>query len=239
VGSLKYWLWLSGQTGLSCRCKASVIGHFQDAERAFFAPAGEFETIPGVNAAEAAILEKRELSHAERILADCRQQGIDIITMQDARYPKWLKNIFAPPVVLYVKGRLPDVDNLPAIAVIGTRKASAYGLKMGRNLSYEISRSGGIVISLLTEGVDRETARGCLMAGGCCIGVLGTAHEKENALHRDIIASGALVSEYPPGIKQQKFFFKERKKIFVGYNFRYVGGFRCELVFVLCQRSFN
>ena len=218
MGALKYWLWLSGQSGLSCRCKAAVIEHFQDAERAFFAAAAAFETIPGVSKAEAALLEKRELDTAERILAECGRQGIDIITMQDARYPKRLKNIFNPPVVLYVKGTLPDVDNLPALAVIGTRSASAYGLKMGRNLSYEISRAGAVVISMLGEGIDREAAKGCLMAGGCCIGVLGTAHEKENALQRDIIASGALISEYPPGIKQQKYFFKERNRIASGLS---------------------
>ena len=218
MSAMKYWLWLSGQSGLSCRCKAAVIEHYRDAELAFFAPSGEFETIAGVSKAEAALLEKRDIHNAENILAQCQQQGIDIITMQDARYPKRLKNIYSPPVVLYVKGSLPDVDNLPAIALIGTRKASAYGLKMGRNLSYELSKSGSIVISLLTEGIDREAARGCLMAGGCCVAVLGTAHEKENPLHRDIIASGALISEYPPGIKQHKYFFKERNRIASGLS---------------------
>lgn len=218
MAAIKYWLWLSAHSDVSARAKAAIIRRYQDAEAAFFAPTAELETIPGVTKTEAARLEKRELNEAERILAECDRQGIDIITMQDARYPKRLKNIFAPPVLLYVKGRLPDVDTVPAVAVIGTRKASVYGVKMGRNISYEIAKSGGVVISMLTEGIDREAAKGCLLAGGSCIAVLGTGHGAETALHRDIIASGALVSEYPPGTPSRKYHFRERNRIASGLS---------------------
>lgn len=215
---MKYWLWLSGQSGVSSRARAAIIRHYQDAELAFLAPTGEFETIPGLSKAEAQLLEKRDIANAERILHDCDRLGIDIITMQDARYPKRLKSIYAPPVLLYVKGRLPDVDSEAAVAVIGTRKASAYGLKMGKSISYEIAKCGGTVISMLSEGIDREAAKGCLLAGGRCIGVLGTGHGEEKSLHRDIIASGALISEYPPGAVPQKFFFRERNRIASGLS---------------------
>jgi len=216
MAAIKYWLWLSGQSDVSARAKAAIIRHYKDAETAFFAPSGEFAAIPGVTANEAARLEKRDMKEAERILRECDRQGIDIITMQDARYPKRLKNIFAPPVLLYVKGRLPDVDTVPAIAVIGTRKASVYGIKMGRNISYELAKSGAAVISLLTEGIDREAAKGCLLAGGSCIGVLGTGHGHDSELYKDIISAGALVSEYPPGAPSRKYYFRERNRIASG-----------------------
>lgn len=218
MGAIKYWLWLSGQSGVSCRAKAAVIRQYQDAENAFFAPSGEFEKIPGVTMAEAAILEKRELGMADGILADCDRLGIDIITMRDSRYPKLLKNISDAPVLLYVKGRLPDMDSVPALAIIGTRKASPYGIKMGRKISFETAKSGGIVISLLTEGVDREAAKGCLLAGGQCVAVLGTGIDRLNALQRDIASTGALVSEYPPGVLPQKYFFRERNRIASGLS---------------------
>lgn len=218
MAEMKYWLWLSGEPRLSPRAKAAVIRHYSDPELAFMAPVGEFAGIPGLSAAEAAVLERRDLSRVEAIASACREQGIDIITMQDAAYPKRLKNIFDPPVVLYVKGRLPELEQRPAIAVIGTRKASPYGLKMGRSLAYEISKCGGIVISGLTEGIDRAAAIGCLQAGGCCIGVLGRPHGNDNALQRDVIASGALISEYPPGMESRRGFYRERNRIASGLS---------------------
>lgn len=218
MGAIRYWLWLSAQSGVSAQAKAALIDHYKDAENAFFAPDGEYEKIPGISRAEAQRLEKRDISVAEQILADCTAQRIDIITMQDAAYPKLLRDIYAPPVVLYVKGRLPDFDAVPTVAVIGTRKASTYGLKMGRSIAYEISKSGGAVISMLGEGVDRKAAEGCIMADGCCIGVLGTGHGGEHPLYRDIVSNGALISEYPPNTPSQKHFFRDRNRIASGLS---------------------
>lgn len=218
MGAIRYWLWLSAQSGVSAQAKAALIDHYKDAENAFFAPDGEYEKIPGISRAEAQRLEKRDISVAEQILADCTAQRIDIITMQDAAYPKLLRDIYAPPVVLYIKGRLPDFDAVPTVAVIGTRKASTYGLKMGRSIAYEISKSGGAVISMLGEGVDRKAAEGCIMADGCCIGVLGTGHGGEHPLYRDIVSTGALISEYPPNTPSQKHFFRDRNRIASGLS---------------------
>ena len=102
MAAIKYWLWLSSQTRLSPRARAAVAKHYGGAEEAFHAPAGDFSHVPGVNRLEAQLLEKRDMSRVEPILEACQIQGIDIITMQDADYPARLKNIFAPPVVLYV-----------------------------------------------------------------------------------------------------------------------------------------
>ena len=218
MGAIRYWLWLSAQSGVSAQAKAALIDHYKDAENAFFAPDGEYEKIPGISRTEAERLEKRDLSVVEQILADCTAQRIDIITMQDASYPKLLRDIYAPPVVLYVKGRLPDFEAVPTIAVIGTRKASSYGLKMGRSIAYEIAKSGGAVISMLGDGVDSKAAEGCIMADGCCIGVLGTGHGGEHPLYRDIVSTGALISEYPPKTPSQRHFFRDRNRIASGLS---------------------
>ena len=218
MSAIKYWLWLSSQTNVSLRSRAELIRHYGDAERVWYAPDGEYAGIPGVSASDAAILERRDLRGCDRILSDCDRMGIDIVTMQDARYPRCLSAIYAPPPVLYVRGKLPAVDDTPSIAIVGTRKASPYGLKMGRNLAFEISKCGGIIVSGLTEGIDRAAAMGCLMADGRCIGVLGTAHTAETRLQRDIAARGALVSEYPPGTVTQKRFFRERNRISAGLS---------------------
>lgn len=219
MAAIKYWLWLSSQTRLSPRARAALAAYYGGAEEAFHAPAGDFCRVPGVNSLEAQLLEKRDMSRVEPILAACQMQRIDIITMQDADYPARLKNIFAPPVVLYVKGSLKGLDEEAAVAVIGTRKASPYGLKMGRNLAWEIAKAGGTVISLITEGIDEAAAKGALLGGGRCIAVLGTGHrERERALCRDIARSGALVSEYAPGTPSLKSFFRDRNRIASGLS---------------------
>jgi len=111
------------------------------------------------------------------------------------------------------------VDDSALIAVIGTRKASPYGLKMAGRLSYGITKCGGIVVSGLTAGIDAEAAKAALMAGGTCIGVLGTAHEENRSpLARDVAEAGALISEYPPGTVAQKSFFRARNRISAGLS---------------------
>ena len=219
MASIKYWVWLSAQTGVSPAAKAALLRHYGNAETAFFAPAGEFGRIKGISAWDAAVLESRDMSRVEDILAGCRQLDIRPVTMQDADYPERLRNIFAPPAVIYVKGKLPELDDEAAIAVIGTRKASPYGLKMGSRLAGEIVRCGGIVISGLTSGIDAAAARGALLADGVCIGVLGTSHDMEKgSLARDVCVKGALISEYPPGTQPLRSHFRDRNRISAGLS---------------------
>ena len=219
MSALQYWIWLSSLEGVSVRAKTAVIRRFGDAETAFFAPAGVLGRTEGVNENEAALLEQRSLRRVDEILGDCEVQNISIITMQDALYPKRLRAIWAPPAVLYVKGRLPYVDDEAAVAVVGTRSASSYGIKMSRQIAGEIVRCGGLVISGLTNGVDAAAAYGALEAGGVCIGVLGTAHEmQESELSRDVCQRGALVSEYAPGTRSLKSFFRDRNRISSGLS---------------------
>ena len=219
MSALKYWIWLSSLEGVSVRAKAAVIRRFGDAESAFFAPKGVLGGTEGVSPAEAAVLEQKKLGRADEILGDCEAQKLSIVTMQDALYPKRLRAIWAPPVVLYVKGRLPFIDDEAAIAVVGTRSASAYGIKMSRQIAGEIVRCGGVVISGLTSGIDAAAAYGALEAGGVCVGVLGTAHEmQESELSRDVCQRGALVSEYAPGTRSLKSFFRDRNRISAGLS---------------------
>ncbi len=216
---LKYCLWLSSATSVRPEAKTALLRHYGSAEKAYFAPEGEFVHIEGISYKDAAILEKRDISRCEFIQDECAEQDISIITIEDSAYPKRLKNIFAPPVVLYVKGKIKNFDELPIISVIGTRKASTYGLKMGRKIASEVCQCGGTVISMLTEGIDSEAARGALLAGGKCIGILGTAHEKQmSRLYEDILSKGSLISEYPPGTKPQRSFFRDRNRVASGLS---------------------
>lgn len=218
MSALSYWIWLSNAE-LSVRTKAALMEHYGDAETAFFAPAGEFAHIEGVSHADAAILEKRDMSDTARIIEECQAQGLSVISYQDSAYPSRLRNIYAPPPVLYIKGRLPAVDDNAVIAVVGTRKATPYGLKMARTIAGEIVRCGGIVISGLTHGIDAAAAEGALSAGGICVGVLGTAHQDDaGVLYAGVAERGAVISEYAPGSPAQRSFFRDRNRITAGLS---------------------
>ena len=218
MSALSYWIWLSNAE-LSVRTKAALMEHYGDAETAFFAPAGEFAHIEGVSRADAAILERRDISDTARIIEECQAQGLSVISYQDSAYPSRLRNIYAPPPVLYIKGRLPAVDDNAVIAVVGTRKATPYGLKMARTIAGEIVRCGGIVISGLTYGIDAAAAEGALNAGGICVGVLGTAHQDDaGVLYAGVAERGAVISEYAPGSPAQRSFFRDRNRITAGLS---------------------
>lgn len=218
MSALSYWIWLSNAE-LSVRTKAALMEHYGDAETAFFAPAGEFAHIEGVSRADAAILERRDMSDTARIIEECQAQGLSVISYQDSAYPSRLRNIYAPPPVLYIKGRLPAVDDNAVIAVVGTRKATPYGLKMARTIAGEIVRCGGIVTSGLTHGIDAAAAEGALSAGGICVGVLGTAHQDDaGVLYAGVAERGAVISEYAPGSPAQRSFFRDRNRITAGLS---------------------
>lgn len=216
MSALRYWLWLA-TAEVSLRTRARILDRYTDAEAAFMAPAGELAALDGISLKDAKTLEAHKNAAMGEVESKCAALGIKILTMQDAAYPQRLRNIFSPPPVLFIKGELPMVDENALIAVVGTRNASPYGLKMGRDIAFEIARSGGIVVSGLSSGIDAQAARGAMLAGGRCVSVLGTPIELETGLlAADVAAHGALISEYAPGTKPQRSFFRDRNRISAG-----------------------
>ncbi len=167
---LKYWLWLATRKGLGARGAWLVAKHFSSPEAAYAADQWAYDQIEGLRSAEG--LMDKDLSVPERILRQCYEKGISILTVQDAAYPDRLRASDDPPVVLYYKGILPDLNG-PAIGVVGTRKASVYGLTQARRMGYSLSRCGCTVISGGAKGIDGEALRGALTGGSPVIAVLG------------------------------------------------------------------
>ena len=219
MAAIEYWLWLSTSAKLSPRAKTVLLKHYGSPEAMYEAPRGEITKLLGRHSEGAETLEKRDLSSALRTIDRCKMQNIEVISIDDPRYPVRLKNIYAPPHIIYVKGRLPKIDEEPAIAVIGTRNASPYGIKMGRKLGFEIAKCGGVVISGLTKGIDAAGAEGALIADGKCIGVLGVPHElARGKMAEELAVRGALISEYPPGAGVHRQFFRARNRIAAGLS---------------------
>ena len=220
---LKYWVWLAELPRLKGPERLALLRHFGSPEELFFADREELLLVEGLPPARAELALNRDLSAADRILADCQRLGQRIMTIQDAEYPQRLRNIFNPPLVLYVKGRMPVMDEEAAIAVVGTRECTPYGTACGERLGRELAASGAVVVTGLARGVDSAAARGALRAGGTVVGVTGggldVVYPPENGdLYADVAATGVLLSEYPPGSPPDKAHFPVRNRIMSGLS---------------------
>lgn len=220
---LKYWVWLAELPGLKGPERLALLRHFGSPEDIFFADREELLLAEDVSPAQAELALNRDLSAADRILADCQRLGQRIMTIQDAEYPQRLRNIFDPPLALYVRGRVPAIDEEAAVAVVGTRSCTPYGVASAERLSQELAASGAVVVTGLARGVDSAAARGALRAGGTVVGVTGSGldvvYPPENRdLYEDVAAAGVLLSEYPPGSEPEKHHFPARNRIMSGLS---------------------
>ena len=219
---LKYWVWLA-ELRLSNPFRLALLRHFGTPENVFLAGEEEILLTEGATREQAALLKNHDLRAADRILADCQRLDQRILTIQDAEYPARLKNIYDPPCLLYVKGRLPVIDEEVVTAVVGTRKCTPYGERCAERFGYGITSGGGVIVSGLASGVDGAASRGALRAGGPTIGVAGggvdVRYPAENRdLYDDIAAAGALLSEYPPGTRPDGWRFPVRNRIISGLS---------------------
>ncbi|MGD9642251.1 MAG: DNA-processing protein DprA [Elusimicrobiales bacterium] len=167
----------------------------------------------------------------ETELRSAEKSGIAVYTALDEGYPELLKNIYDPPLVLYARGGLRP---LPAAAIVGTRKATAYGLRTAARLARELAQAGAAVVSGLARGIDTAAHRAAVEAGGVTWAALGTGlncvYPEENAaLAADIVKSGgALVSEFPLDKGPLPANFPRRNRIISGLSLATVvveGGF--------------
>lgn len=212
-----YWIWFAQLKGLNLWQKRQLLETFHDPEELY-------HTDPTALPEEVrSALEEKDLQEARQILYRCNQRGISILSYGDAAYPQRLRNIEEPPMVLYVRGHLPDWDAQPVIGVVGTRKASAYGLQAAHMLGGQIAVCGGLVISGMATGIDALSMEGALDAGKSCVGVLGGGVDvvyptSNRNLYNRTREYGCLLSEYPPGSRPYPGNFLRRNRIISGIS---------------------
>lgn len=221
MASLKYWLWLTNLEGLTIQQRLSLLDHFGQPDKVYFGDSGEYALVEGMTRQAMTALENKSLEQVDRILGDCARLGLRIITIQDAEYPDRLRNIYDPPLVLYVQGRMPSFDDEVAIAMVGSRKASPYAQMMGEKLAFQMAGLGALIVSGLAAGGDASAHRGALRAGGFTAAVIAGGHDviypRENrALYEDIGVRGVILSEYPPGTPHDRTHFPVRNRIISG-----------------------
>ena len=220
---LVHWIWLSLRKGLNDREKCALLAEFADPEDLYYADESRILSLTaGKETAREALLDKN-LTEAEEILAQCGKKKISILCYADRAYPDRLRSIADPPLVLYYQGSLPDLNVKPVIGVVGTRKASLYGLNTARRLGRELGEGGGIVISGLAKGIDSIAMEGALAGDGVVLGVLGCGVDvvyprSSKNLYEATRRQGCLLSEYPPGTPPVGWHFPRRNRIISGLS---------------------
>lgn len=221
MSALKFWVWLTEQNRLGGPARQALLEHFGSPEEVYYAEPGDLLQVEGITADQAQALENKSLDRAQSILEECARKDIFLLTAQDALYPQRLKNIYDPPLLLYGRGSMPLFDEEAAVAVVGTRSCSPYGIRTAERFGFEMSKQGGLVVSGLARGIDAASQLVALRAGGLTAAVLGcgvdVVYPPENdRLYEDVAASGVLLSEYPPGAEPFGWHFPARNRILSG-----------------------
>lgn len=182
---------------------------------------------PGLYAAQLQEKGLALLRHAlvdeARLLDGLAKKKMALVLREDAQYPPLLRQIAHPPHLLYVYGETDLTDRFP-VAVVGTRRASAYGLTHTREIAAELAQTGVCVVSGLALGIDAAAHTGALDGGGRTVAVLGGAldkpypQENEPLMRRILESGGSVVSEYAPGTPPSRYSFLQRNRIIAGMS---------------------
>lgn len=216
-------LLLSLIPGIGPRTQRALLDRFTTAAQVLAAGRSELSGVRGVGPKlVSAIEEGRRGIDVDDFLARCDKLGVRLLTRRAAEYPAALQEIPDPPEVLYVRGRLEPVDAL-AVAIVGSRHATHYGLAQAERLAGSLARAGLTIVSGLARGVDAAAHRAALAAGGRTLAVLASGvariyppeHEE---LAEEIAGSGAVVSEASIDAQPLAGAFPQRNRIISGLS---------------------
>lgn len=219
---LLHWVWFAELKDISLLHKHRLLERFGDPEELFRMSEEALLNAVLPEKERNALLDKN-LWKAEQIIERCTKWDIGVLPVTDSAYPKRLRNSPDAPIVLYYRGVLPDWEARPFIGVVGTRKASAYGLQVAHQLGSQIASCGGFVVSGGAAGGDTAAMQGAMRAGYPVVGVLGCGVDvvyphSNRKLFEKIIAEGCLISEYPPGTEPKPWHFPARNRIISGVS---------------------
>jgi DNA processing protein len=217
-----HWIALKLVPGLGTRTSAKLIDRFRTATAIFRAPRTELEAA-GLSAAVAQSIasgctfEDAAAQH-QRML----ESGAELVTISDPRYPQSLREIFDPPILLFARGRVELLTSL-ALAVVGTRRPTPYGLAVAERISSDLANAGLTISSGMARGIDAAAHKGALASNGKTIAVLGCGvdviYPQENRkIAGDIAARGLIVSEFPMGATAFPQNFPIRNRIISGIS---------------------
>lgn len=218
--SAQYWLGLGHIQGLGVRGVHSLVRHFNSPQRVYSASLTELEACGLPSRVARDISSRKGLAEAEQEMQAARRLDAQLIVPSSVTYPPLLNQIADPPLVIYVLGDV-KVLSQHAVAVVGTRRPSAYGSSVAHRLAADLAGRQLVIVSGLARGIDSASHRGALEAGGKTVAVLGSGvnviYPRENKkLAERCIESGAVISEFPLGTPPTPENFPIRNRIISG-----------------------
>ncbi|MBU0686457.1 MAG: DNA-processing protein DprA [Candidatus Margulisbacteria bacterium] len=219
----KYLLALSSVPGIGNATLKALLTHFELAEDICTATEKELLSVPGINPKIVAeIIKARETHNFDIQLKIDMPSHTEIIEYTNEKYPQLLKTIYDPPPYLFARGNLDLLDEL-CFGVVGTRKATSYGLKMAQHISTGLAQAGFTIVSGMAEGVDAEAHRAALAVTGKTIAVLGCGVDIvypsiNQSLYKEIYKHGLIISEFLPASEPTKYTFPKRNRIISGLS---------------------
>lgn len=221
--NIKYWIWLSSLPGLGARKFAELKARFGSPEEVWKVVHSYAPELCGIHPElYEALISDRHKQKVDIYMNKAKRLNIGVITVEEEGYPDNLSKIFDPPQVLYTRGNIIKEDK-NAVAIVGSRRASHYGLKMAESLAYELACRGIAIVSGMARGIDAAAHRGALKAGGRTIAVLGCGVDivyprEHRELMMQIISTGAVVSEFAPEAPPLQLNFPARNRIISGLS---------------------
>jgi DNA processing protein len=215
-----YWVAFNHIRGVGSVRVQKMLKAFGNLQSAWEAPYGRLLEAGLDERTAAAIINGRPELDPQILVDRCTQLGLKVLIWDDAEYPARLKELPSPPPVLYLRGSLKDADGL-AVAVVGTRKASAYGREVARLFASALAANGITVVSGMARGIDSEAHQAALERNGRTLAVLGCGADviyppEHKRLAQRIAESGAILSDYAPGTPPDAANFPPRNRIIAG-----------------------
>ena len=213
-----YWIWLSLACTPGTDTFKKLIDKFETAENIYNQYERDIARVISPRLQEYSRLINKELKRAEEIYSFAKSKGVGIVTYDDPRYPKTLKEISNPPVLLYYRGTFPDFNSCFPISVVGTRALSDYGRKNAFFVSRDLALAGATIVSGMAIGIDGVALAGAISAGKPTVAVIGSGidvcYPKQHLyLAREIVKNGCVITEYPPKTGPQRENFPTRNRI--------------------------
>ncbi|MFQ5848969.1 MAG: DNA-processing protein DprA [Candidatus Binatia bacterium] len=217
------WLALTRVKGLGCTGFKRVAEYFGDPRQAFWVSERELAQIPGLDSqAIEGLVTFSDWNEVREEMGRIAEAGVRMLPFSDRNYPRRLRMIPDPPPFLYIRGEAGEGDE-KAVAVVGSRSASDYGLRVARDLCHGLAALGFTVISGMARGIDGEAHQAALGAGGRTVAVLGSGVDvtypwEHKALYEEICQRGAIISELPMGTPPFPYNFPSRNRLISGLS---------------------
>lgn len=214
----RIWIWITQVLGYNTPKVRRIYELYSDINDFYNGGEREWRFCGIFSQNDISKLRNTDISAADKIISRCNELKYSVLAIDDEKYPQCLRDIECPPAVIYVSGTMPDVDNRLTIGIVGTRRATKYGIDNSYKFGYALSKYGVATVSGGALGVDCASHRGSLAADGVTICVRGcginASYLSENAGMRNAITKrGAVISEYPPDETPRTYYFPARNRI--------------------------